>query len=259
MPPNPTLVFVPGSWHGPEVWSKLTTQLRALGYNRVAVDLLTTQSNPDASISDDVKAVQQAIEAEIREGQNVVVVVHSYGGVVGPSAIKGHTRPKQIDSSLSEENTPSSGHVIGLVMMATGFMPTGVGFLKALGGSPPPFWKLDQERGLAILTVDPRELLYNDMPREEGEKWVSKLRDQSLKAFTNGTDVYSGWMDVPVWFLATLQDRGLPIEAQRMTVQMAKDAGADVTAREIDAGHSPMLSKPEETAQFIVEALTAFS
>ena len=50
----------------------------------------------------------------------------------------------------------------------------------------------------------------------------------------------------------------MPIELQRMSVQMARDAGADVTVREFVTSHSPMLSKPEETAQFILEAVAAF-
>jgi hypothetical protein len=143
-------------------------------------------------------------------------------------------------------------------MMATGFIPTGVGFLEALGGKPPPIWKLDEERGLAVITVDPRELFYPDLPKEEGEYWVSKLRDQSLKAFTDGKDVYAGWMDVPVWYLSTLEDSGLPAEMQRLTVQIARDAGADVTVREVATGHSPMLSRPEETVEFMLKAVAAF-
>jgi len=44
-----------------------------------------------------------------------------------------------------------------------------------------------------------------------------------------------------------------------MLVQMAKDAGADVTLREVDSSHSPMLSKPQETADFIMEAAADLS
>jgi len=63
---------------------------------------------------------------------------------------------------------------------------------------------------------------------------------------------------VPSWYLTTLDDRSHPIEIQRMAVQIAKDAGADVTVRDIDSSHSPMLSKPKETVEILLEAVAAF-
>ena len=58
-----------------------------------------------------------------------------------------------------------------------------------------------------------------------------------------GEHAYAGWIDVPVWYLSTMEDRALPVQAQRMFVQCAKDAGADVTVREVESSHSPMLSR----------------
>ena len=197
MSPKPTIIFVPGSWHGPETWNKLASLLEPQQYGCVSIELPTTCPNPAAGFSDDVKAVRQAIESETTQGRDVVVVAHSYGGVVGPSAVKGLTRPKQVEPSSPTATSPS-GHVVGIIMMATGFMPTGVGFLEAMGGSPPPIWRLDEGRGLAVLTVDAGELFYHDLPKEEQGQWVSALREQRLAAFTSGADMYSGWMDVPV-------------------------------------------------------------
>lgn len=162
---KPVIVFVPGSWHGPETWDKLTTSLEAQQYRCVSAELPTAQSNLAATLSDDIGIVCRAIETETTRGRDVVVVVHSYGGVVGPSAIKGLTRPKEAESSSPTECS-TFGQIIGVVMIASGFMPTGVGFLEAAGGTPPPIWKLDEERGLAVITVDPRELFYHELPKE---------------------------------------------------------------------------------------------
>jgi len=102
-------------------------------------------------------------------------------------------------------------------------------------------------------------LFYHDLPKEEGEYWVTRLTKQSLKALMEGGEaVYSGWKDVPAWYLATTQDQALPVEAQRFFVQSAKEAGGDVTLREVESSHSPMLSKPQETVDFILEAVAAF-
>ena len=41
-------------------------------------------------------------------------------------------------------------------------------------------------------------------------------------------------------------------------MQSAKDAGADVTSREVESSHSAILNKPEETVQFMIEAVASF-
>jgi hypothetical protein len=49
---------------------------------------------------------------------------------------------------------------------------------------------------------------------------VSRLEKQSLKALTDGGEyAYSGWKDVPVWFLATAEDKAFPVQVQRIFVQ----------------------------------------
>ncbi|OCL10649.1 alpha/beta-hydrolase [Glonium stellatum] len=253
---KPTLVFVPGAWHNADTWDKITSLMEAEQYKSIRVALPSATPNPSATFLEDIKAVRNSIVAETIEGRDVVVVAHSYGGIVGSSAIKGLVRQKQ-DVSLSANDL--SGHVLGIVMLASGFIPTGVSFLDGFGGKPPPSWKADVQSGFATIAVDPRDLFYHDLPTEEGNYWVSKLEKQSLKALAEGGEhAYAGWMDVPVWYLATTEDKALPIQAQRMFVQIAKDAGADVTLREVESSHSPMLSKPKETADFILEAVTSF-
>jgi pimeloyl-ACP methyl ester carboxylesterase len=252
MADNPTFVFVPGAWHGPEVWDKVSSLLKELGYKSVAVTLPTTSGSSSSSFGDDVKATQDAIHTEISQCHNVIVVVHSYGGVVGQSAIKGLTRPKNT-ISLST----NTGYVIGLVVIASGFAQSGMAFLDGTGGQPPPSWRLDPS-GFAELQVPSRELFYHDLPTSEGDEWVEKLKKQSSKAFTEGRDVmYSGWQDLPVWTLMTTEDKALPLEVQKMLVDMVKGI-ADVTVKEIASSHSPMLSQPKEVVDFILEATKAF-
>lgn len=253
MSSKPTLVLVPGAWHSASTWNKVASLLEAQQYKCVPVTLPSASANPSATFSDDVEAVRKAIVAETTREHDVVVVAHSYGGQVGNSAVKSLTRPKEDVSSKT-----SSGYVIGIVLLASGFTVTGTSFLDGLGGKPPPSWKMDLERGFAVIVAEPRKLFYHDLPAEERGFWVSKLEKQSLKALMEGGEhAYAGWMDVPVWYLATTDDKALPVEAQRMFVQMAKDGGGDVTLREVESSHSPMLSRPNESADFVLEAVAA--
>jgi pimeloyl-ACP methyl ester carboxylesterase len=250
MSANPTLILVPGSWHTPAVWDKVVAHLDAQGFETVPASLPSCSSNPSATFSDDIQAVRKVIIAETEVGRDVVLVVWSYGGQVGNSAINGLTK--------SEDN--NHGRVLGVALIASGFPMTGVGFLEATGGVPPPFILLNRDAGFADLIADPKELFYHDLEASEAEHWVQQLTKQSLKSLAEGGEhAYSGWKDVPTWYLAALKDRALPVEVQRMFVQMAQEQGGDVTLREVQGGHAAMLSKPKECADFVIEAARAFA
>jgi pimeloyl-ACP methyl ester carboxylesterase len=249
MSANPTLVLVPGSWHTPAVWDKVIEHLNAQHFKCVPVSLPSCSSNASAAFSDDIQAVRKAVITET-EGGDVVLVLWSYGGQVGNSAIKG----------LATTDGDGHGRVLGIALIASGFPITGVGFLEATGGVPPPFIALDHDAGYANLVADPRELFYHDLPTSEAEHWVQQLTKQSLKSLAEGGEhAYSGWKDVPTWYLATIKDKALPVALQHIFVQMAQAQGGDVTLREIQAGHVAMLSKPKECADFVIEAARAFT
>lgn len=249
---KPTLIFVPGAWHRAETWNKVIAEVTSKGYKGIAVTLPSTLGNPDATFGQDVKAVQEVIRQETESGNNVVLVIHSYGGQVGNSAVKGFSRK-------SEGRAEVKGNVIGLVMMATGFTVPGIDFLTAAGGTPPPSWVMNTETGFADIVVDARDMLYHDLPEEEGKEWVAKLTQHSLLSLTgDGEYAYAGWQDVPTWYLKTVEDHALPVALQEWTIQVARDAGADVTDRGMATSHSPMLSRPREVGEFIDEATQDF-
>ncbi|CAN8101370.1 unnamed protein product [Discula destructiva] len=252
MPSTPVFVLVPGAWHSASTWDSVISLLQERSYISHAVSLPSTSGDPRASLLDDVKTVQAVVTSHIEAGQDVIIVVHWYGGFVGESALRG--LPTRSKPAANRDH----GKVIGLALIGTGFTRTGVSFINALGGQPPPFWRANIESGFAELVGDTTALFYHDMSLEEGRAWTRKLLPQSLKSlFEGGEQAYMGWQDVPVWYLITLEDRGLPVEVQRWMANDAREQGADVTTREIGSGHCPMLSRCEETVEFLIEAATA--
>ncbi|KAJ9355256.1 hypothetical protein DTO027B9_4345 [Paecilomyces variotii] len=255
----PTLVFIPGSWHKPTCYNKVTKTLQGQHQLKcVSVTLPSTTGNPVATFKDDLDAAREAIFNETTHGRNVVVLAHSYGGIVGNSAIKGFTRPQ--DAAANEIQPPTTGYVIGLILIASGFAMTGFSFMDPFFGHPPPSWRVNNETGYAELVILPRELFYHDLPADEAEYWISQLTTQSLKAlFEGGEYVYSGWKHVPVWYIGTTEDRGLPVLVQRIQVGAVREQGCSVEHRELQTSHSPFLSQPEMTASIILEAVEAFT
>ncbi|KAJ5193246.1 Alpha/beta hydrolase family-domain-containing protein [Penicillium cf. viridicatum] len=255
----PTLVFIPGSWHKPTCYNEVTKLLQNQHKLKcISITLPSTTGNPAATFKDDLDAARETILAETIHGRNVVIVAHSYGGMVGNSAIKGLTQPR--DVAESQTQTFTTGYVIGLILIASGFTLTGLSFMDPFFGHPPPSWRVNNETGYAELVAPPRELFYHDLSANEAEFWVSQLTTQSLKAlFEGGEYAHAGWKDVPVWYIGTTEDRGLPVMVQRIQVGMAKEIGGNVEHRELQTSHSPFLSQPEMTVGIILEAVDAFA
>ncbi|RDW83511.1 hypothetical protein BP5796_05002 [Coleophoma crateriformis] len=261
MPNLPTIVFIPGSWHRPICYDKIIKPLQEqYKLKCIRVTLPSTSGNPAATFKDDIDAAREAISSETTNGRDVVVIAHSYGGMVGNSAIKGFAHPRDSTPLLASTQTQATGHVIGLILIASGFTLTGLAFMDPLFGRPPPAWRVNKETGYAELVTPPRQLFYHDLPADEAEYWASQLTTQSLKAlFEGGEHSYAGWMDVPAWYIGTVEDQGLPVVMQRLSVGMAREMGAHVEHREMQTSHSPFLSRPEETVGIVLEAIEAFT
>jgi pimeloyl-ACP methyl ester carboxylesterase len=265
----PTLVFIPGAWHKPTCYDKIIKLLQQKHQLKCAsVTLPSTTGDPAATFKDDLDAARDVISNETTQGRDVVVIAHSYGGMVGNSAIKGFARPKSAaiaassatPTSTSSSAPPTTGYVVGLILIASGFTLTGLTFMDPFFDHPPPAWRVNSATGYADIVASPRELFYHDLPEEEGNYWVSQLTTQSLKALFEGREFsYAGWLDVPVWYIGTVEDRGLPVVAQRMNVGLGREMGDSVEHREMQTSHSPFLSQPEQTVGFVVDAVEAFT
>lgn len=259
----PSLVFVPGSWHQPTSYERIIEILQKEYHLKcIPITLPSTTGNRDATFKDDVDAARGAITSELDLGHNVVVIAHSYGGMVGNSAIKNLTRRHSVGNSEAgrQQFDRSQCHVIGLVLIASGFTLTGLSFMDPFFGIPPPSWRANWDTGFAELVTTPRELFYHDLHEEEANYWVSQLKPQCVKAlFEGGEFAYAGWMDVPVWYIGTAEDRGLPVTMQRIQVGMARGMGGAVEHKEMQTSHSPFLSRPKEVADIMIDAVSAFT
>lgn len=259
MPPaKPTLIFVPGSWFPSTCWDPVTSLLSSPPHNLpcVTIPLPSTHTplpppagTPFPTLLDDITAIRTAITAVTSRGDDVVLVLHSYGAIPGHSAARGLTSPA----------SPGHGSVIGFAMLTTGFTATGVAFLDEMGGKPPPSWRADYEAGEAVLVADPKEMFFDDLPAEEAEAWAGRLLQQALVALTEGGEhAYAAWKEAPSWYLAAKGDNALPVAFQRILVEMARGQGGGVTVREVEGGHAVMLSRPGEVAGFVAEAVEDF-
>ena len=242
----PTLVLVHGAWHSPKHFEPLIKILASHDYKCITVDCPSTNDTQTLStFDDDCEAVRAAVLREL-ETTDVLVIPHSYGGAVSSSALQG----------LSTAARSASGHatsVIGIAYLCAAILPAGTAFLDAFGGKALPIHDLSADDGLVrVGPPGPQYYFYNDLPSSEAAHWASLLRPQSWIAVTSGVVKAEAYRENPAHYLFCSKDQAIPIEGQKAMVTQAEvKSGKKFRTKELDCAHSPFLSVPERTAEFV--------
>ncbi len=232
------VVFVHGAlvFDGAWWWHRMVEPLAALRLGSRAVELPSCVAPPGASggAVEDMYADADAVRAALDEEDGPVVLVgHSYGGMVITDAAAGH------------------GNVEHLVYV-TSVMPELEETMASLGRSrePGPWMDPRPEDGTmgikAELTPD---AFMQDCDEAAVAGALERLTRQPLSVFGQ-TPRAVAWHEKPTIYVLCAEDRATPPEAQR---GYAKRAGRIV---EIPTGHHPMLSRPGLLARVLAEAAT---
>ncbi|KAK2746616.1 hypothetical protein FQN55_005604 [Onygenales sp. PD_40] len=241
---KPTLIFTPGAWHSPECFGAVISKLEPLGYKCIGVSLKAVGHEPPVqTLQPDIDGLNAAVLDELQQGNDVMVVPHSWSGTVVTGALEG----------LGKADRERAGEKNGVVKLAyiAAFMPfEGVSLSQAMGGKPPEWW---DEQGLWLLPKTPEKILYNDLPDETAEFWVSKLQPHSHATNFVGVPTAS-WRKIPSSYLLCENDQAIPLFVQEAMVKACQDAGATIDTTKIAASHSPFLSKPDEVVEFLRRA-----
>ncbi|MFC7582624.1 alpha/beta fold hydrolase [Nonomuraea antimicrobica] len=99
-----------------------------------------------------------------------------------------------------------------------------------------------------VSPVAARHLFYDDCPAEPAEAAIARLTPEHVA--TVGSPVTrAAWTEAPSAYIVTAKDRAISPTAQRA---MAERAGRRY---EIDSGHSPTLTRPDELAALLARAI----
>jgi len=218
------VVLVHGGFVDGSGWEDVHRMLRLEGYN------VSIVQNPTLSLADDVAVTKRVLAAQDR---NVVLVGHSYGGVVITEA----------------GNDPK---VAALVYIAA-FAPDAGESVASLIKDPPP--------GAPVPPILPPKdgFLLLDKMKFAGS-FAADVADDKARFMADsqvpwGVDALGGavtdpaWKHKPSWYLIATDDRMIPPPAQQF---MSKRAGATVS--EVAASHAVYVSKPEVVAALIKKA-----
>ena len=231
------IIFVHGALvhDGAWWWHRMVGPLAALGFDTRAVELPSCVAPPvpPAQTLGDMRADADAVRAELdREDGPVVLVGHSYGGMVMTDAAAGH------------EN-------VGHLVYVTSVMPDPGETMADLGGEPGPWMDPRPDDGtMGIRAELMPDAFMQDCDEEAVAGALERLTRQPLSVFGQAPRAIA-WREKPSTYVVCGQDRATPPGAQR---RHAKRAGRVV---EVPTGHHPMLSHPGLLAQMISDASEA--
>lgn len=142
---KPAIVLVPGAWHSPDAYAPMTRLLVEAGYAVNGVKLPSVGADPALqSWDEDVAAIRKALSEAVDAGRDVVVMVHSYGGLPASEAVRGLAKKDR------EKEGKGSG-VVRLVYMCSFFGDVGFYLMQPLEHQPLPWLKIE-------VGIDPERL-----------------------------------------------------------------------------------------------------
>ncbi|KAL4861270.1 hypothetical protein BDV12DRAFT_191198 [Aspergillus spectabilis] len=253
--PLPTILLIHGAWHTPDHYAGYITALQEKGFTVHAPHLPSCNPSfqPDgkarASLPDDIHAVRESATSLSEKGEKVLMIMHSYGGVVGTDAVEG------LGYHCSTPDTPktedrATGGVIHLLYPCAYILAPRIAvwdIVRAAG-----FDKLWDEH----IATDARDMIF---PRNPAaiciEDALGKLVPFPMSALT--TPISSGkkiWEEVPVTYVSTKRDYAVPGVYQDIMLANVKEAGVDVKIVEVDGCHSVFVEKTMDMVDVAVGA-----
>ncbi|KAH7231344.1 Alpha/beta hydrolase fold-1 [Fusarium redolens] len=238
---KPTIVFAPGAWHSPDSFRLVRNALQARGWETDAVTYPSVGAEPPTKgIPDDAAALRNVLDDLANQGKQIVLVVHSYGGLVGANAVPGLGYEQR-------QKEGKAGGIVTFLYLAAFVTPVGQSILKLLGGRWLPWMRVE---GSYVFADTPEEVFYHDVPLDLQKEAAAALTHECVRAWTDEVD-YEPWHDMHCLYFVCEEDRAVPAAVQE---QMAQILGPDSVIFRSRTSHSPFLSAVQDVVDGVEKA-----
>ncbi|KAI1433670.1 Alpha/beta hydrolase fold-1 [Xylaria sp. CBS 124048] len=250
---KPIIVCVPGAWCMPEIYTPTTDILAKAGYTCLTVALPGVgfeQRSPEdkagpkpvPGLQDDASAVREVVLSQLDAGHDVVLVCHSYGGVVGSEAVRGLDR-----ASRGNGNGNGTGAVIHLVYIAA--------IIVDVGGQVWPGGKTPED-GNFIVQGD---VCWRDASAPGSERFLSccdeaainhivkYVRPHTFRCFADPI-THTAWRHIPGTYVVAKED----VLPNQMALAPADHRFEEIV--ELEADHFAICGAPGPVAEVIQRA-----
>ena len=230
--PKPTIVLVHGGWADASSWNAVTQRLQDDGYTVIAPAIPLRGVRTDSAYLSSVLATITG---------PIVLVGHSYGGVLITNAATGNPNVKALVYVAAF--APDLGETVGqLLAMNPGSQ------------AAPPNLTFRPYPGGADVYITPsafRKVFCADLPAKTAAVMAANQRPIEAAALGEPSGE-PAWKTIPSWYLVASNDQAIPPATERF---MAKRAG--VTTVEIASSHVAMISHPGAVTDLILAAAHA--
>ncbi|RFU24005.1 hypothetical protein B7463_g12330, partial [Scytalidium lignicola] len=185
-----------------------------------------------------VAHIQKTTSELVAQGKEVVLVMHSYGGIPGTESAKGLLKK---DRAAEQK----AGGIVSLVYIASFLLPQGESLASFLGSMPP--WVIFDGDKITAEAASVDNIFYNDLSDSVKEENIKKLIHQAKPSFYTPLS-YPAYLDSPTTYLMCEKDNAIPFFAQQAMVGIG---GPRVVSHICSSSHSPMLSMPGKVAEVI--------
>ncbi|KAJ7455219.1 Alpha/beta hydrolase fold-1 [Mycena galericulata] len=244
-----TFVLVPGSFSTVRGYDKLTPLLAQAGYKYELVPLLSANDGsqfPAPTMQDDAAHIRSQTLALLNQGQNVVLLLHSYAGVPGSEAVQGLGRT---------DRGPNATAVVGIVYMESYLPTTGDSVRKIMGALMPEEMQQGLPGAYFSFPMELAPFTFNDIDPAEVEQYHEVLCSQSSDAYNGELGQYVAWKDIPSIYISTGKDLIIPLPPQNTMLERAERERGKVTkVFWEDSGHCPNVSRPGKVVEQLIEA-----
>ncbi|KAH8763615.1 Alpha/Beta hydrolase protein [Diaporthe sp. PMI_573] len=227
---KPVIVLVPGAWTPPTAYHKLTDILKSPPYNYTVV--------------------RSALEPLVTAGREVVLVMHSYGGVVGSSASKDLTKKDR--QAVGLPGGISHLFYISAYLLAKDQSAWDV-LVEAGGDTPERRTLVEFKDDGTWLPTDAISGLYHDLDPEDQKEQVAGIRPHFFTALM-GKATHEPWKDVPSTYIYSAEDVWVPPSFQDICLNNAKKAGKHVDVHKFPCAHAAYVNHRKEVAELIHRA-----
>ncbi|KAK4935872.1 hypothetical protein LTR10_023130 [Elasticomyces elasticus] len=226
----------------------MAEHVRSQGYE-IVVDTLPSCSRapPErpATMAEDAVHFHDIAEKLADQGKEIVMVMHSYGGVVGTECSKGLSRTERKEAG-------KAGGIIKLVYFTCVVPGVGISLRELLPGDDLP-WLIVRDD----VPEESAQPTFSDLPKEEGIEWCRKMPLHSLASY-EGKLTYPAYKYIRSSWIFCEKDQVLNPDLQRSFIEMIeKESGNKVDVHNLAMPHCPNISAPLQLANVVVKAVAA--
>ncbi|KAB8255284.1 Alpha/beta hydrolase fold-1 [Aspergillus pseudonomiae] len=246
---SPAIVLLHGAFHTPAHYAEFTSILRSKGYEVHVPRLLTMNGvrPPNADLYSGSDYIRSYVESLVEAGREVVMLMHSYGGVVGTHALVG----------LGAETRKQQGRQGGVVLLIylSAFAVTEnnsmMSVVRRFGHEDLIPLAFDIAEDYSTASRDPKKLIIGPgRSDEETDAYVAAMQRWNGKAMYQNAE-RCAWREIPVAYIYATEDMNVPMDYQKWFVEKMREEGREVETVEVETGHCPTFTKFEETAKIV--------